>query len=157
MTNIHHGRFDIERQFKHSVERVFQAWSHPEQKAIWFTGPPKHWELIDRQFDFREGGTEILHGRFQNGSESKFIARYHRIIENTCIIYVYDMYFADIFLSTTLCCVDFQAEHNACTIHYCEQGTYFGKANDINSRKHGTEAHFDRIHACLKGENYEWP
>jgi uncharacterized protein YndB with AHSA1/START domain len=90
---VSHGTFSVERTYDASASEVFKAWSDIELKARWFVGP-EGWSLVNREQDFRVGGQELLRGRFANGRETLFTARYHEIVEGECIIYVYDMHLA---------------------------------------------------------------
>src|ERR1700676_2998127 len=90
---IIHGKFVIERTYEASPADVFAAWADPAVKARWFIGPTG-WTAIRRELDFRIGGEELLQGRYE-ARETLFRARFHDIVSDERIVYVYDMYMDD--------------------------------------------------------------
>jgi DNA-binding transcriptional ArsR family regulator len=85
MTKAIHGSFTIDRIYDASPARVFKAFADPKSKARWFVGEGG-WQEIKRELDFRPGGQEVVHGKFPNGSESRFVARYHEIVPNERLV-----------------------------------------------------------------------
>src|SRR5713101_6140124 len=102
---ITHGKFVIERTYEASPAEVFAAWADPAVKARWFIGP-EGWSEIRRVLDFRSGGEELLHGRFATG-ETLFRARFHDIVPDERIVYVYDMHVSEKHHSVSLASVEF--------------------------------------------------
>src|SRR4030095_2549769 len=100
MTKAIHGSFTIDRVYDASPARVFKAFADPKSKARWFVGEGG-WQEIKRELDFRPGGQEVVHGKFPNGSESRFVARYHEIVPNERLVYVYDMHANGVFMSVS--------------------------------------------------------
>src|SRR5690349_3185660 len=148
--DIHHGHFVIEREFAKPPSRVFAAWADINQKARWFIGP-ETWSLVNRTLDFVAGGEEILHGRFENGMETYFKARYHQITENQRIVYVYDMHSNGKFHSVSLATVEFIPSGTGTKMKFSEQVSFLdGTPADkgIASRQCGTSTHFDRLDKC---------
>lgn len=47
-----HGTFTLSRVWAARPDRVFAAWSDPDLKAQWFTGPAERWTLLRRSMDF---------------------------------------------------------------------------------------------------------
>jgi len=93
VTPFCHGTFTLKRTWATSPAHVYRAWSDPELKAQWFTGPKDLWTMTRRSIDFREGGTEILEGRFnESGSTGLYEARFHLIEPDQRIIYDYDLH-----------------------------------------------------------------
>uniref|UniRef100_UPI001954A6D5 SRPBCC domain-containing protein n=4 Tax=Pseudomonadota TaxID=1224 RepID=UPI001954A6D5 len=82
-----HDKFVIERRFKQGPARVFAAFANEEGKARWFSGPNESWEMVDRHFDFRVGGTEHLEGKWQSGTVTRFDCSYHDIVPDRRIVY----------------------------------------------------------------------
>lgn len=148
MTNAIHGSFTIERLFDASPARVFKAFADPASKARWFVGP-NGWEAVERRLDFRPGGEEVAHGRFPDGGESRFVARYHEIIPNQRLVYVYDMYFAGVFLSVSLVTIELTPSGDRTALRITEQGVYINGQDGNESRREGTEYLIDRIAANL--------
>jgi uncharacterized protein YndB with AHSA1/START domain len=143
-----HDSFHIERVFDAPPERVFGAWSTPEGKARWFGGGSPWQELI-REFDFRVGGHERLRGRWQSGTTSDFVCRYHDIVPQQRIVYAYSMFVDDALISVSLSTVEFAAEGARTRLRYTEQAAYLDGYADAGNRERGTRELFERIAAAL--------
>lgn len=148
--SIHCSRFSIDRSYPYAPERVFAAWSSKEAKARWFAGPPG-WVEIERAFDFRPGGRETAKGRSPEGKVSFFDARFHEIVPNRLIVYVYDMYVNDVKLSVSLASIEFQPEGAGTRLRMTEQGVFFAGADDASSRELGTAWLLERMAEALSG------
>ena len=144
---IFHGSFMIERRYPVPPQRVFAAWTDPDLKPRWFHGPPG-WELYGRSLDAREGGTEILHGRFTGAKdmETRFTARYHHVVPAARLVYVYDMHLDGNHHSASLATVEFLRDGDGTLQRFHEQVAFLdGTTADrgVPSREHGTAAHLD--------------
>lgn len=118
--STHHHDFKIERYVDASPSLVFFAWSDADAKAAWFAGP-EGWTLIERTFDFRPGGEERVAGRFPTGKESDFRCRYHDIVKDQRIIYVYDMYVDGKKISVSLNTVELKPQGEGTLMVFTEQ------------------------------------
>jgi len=148
---IVHGSFTIERTYKASPTRVFAAWADVETKARWFVGPKERWTLTERHLDLRVGGTEILAGQLVNGPRTRFVARYHDIVPNERLVYVYDMHVGETFLSTSLASVELSPTASGGTrMTFTEQAAFHDGNDGTRSREEGTAAHFDRMAPVLE-------
>ena len=143
-----HGSFTINRVFDASPARVFKAFADPKSKARWFVGPDG-WKELRREFDFRPGGQEIVHGRFPNGMESKFVARYHEIVPNERLVYVYDMHAGGGFMSVSLATIELTAQGNKTALRFTEQGVFIDGQDGNDSRREGSAYLLDQIAANL--------
>ena len=145
-----HGSFTLSRTFKAAPARVFAAWADVETKARWFIGPPDRWRLIERKLDFRVGGVEILHGELEGGVPTYFAARYHTIVPEQQLVYVYDMHHGGKMLSVSLATVELAATREGGTrMTFTEQATYLTGEDGTKSRELGTAAHFERLARLL--------
>lgn len=145
-----HGSFTIERTYHAPPERVFRAFSDAEKKARWFAGPASEWTLLERKHDFRVGGTEILHGRFvTSGIESKFVCRYHEIIPNERLVYVYDMHVSGSHMSVSLGTFELTPTKSGTHLKYTEQAVYVDGKDGNADRERGTAALLDALGASL--------
>lgn len=144
-----HGSFTIDRVYDATPARVFKAFADPKSKARWFAGPDGYTEL-QREMDFRVGGQEILHGRFPNGVDSKFTARYHEIIPNERMVYIYDMHVSGAHMSVSLATIELTPKSGGKTaLKFTEQAVYVDGHDGNESRREGTAALMDRIAANL--------
>jgi uncharacterized protein YndB with AHSA1/START domain len=139
-----HGSFTIDRVFDASPARVFKAFADPSAKARWFQGPPG-WQAVKREFDFRPGGQEILHGKFPNGMETLFVCRYHEIVPDERLVYVYDMHVNGEYMSVSLATIELAADGAKTKLQFTEQAVYVDGKDGNESRRQGTAALFDRI------------
>lgn len=150
MTHAIHDTFVIKRLFRHGPDRVFAAWSKPEAKAIWFVGPAG-WHARVRELDFRVGGHERLEGGRADGTISKFHARYHQIVPNERIVYVYDMYTGDILTSVSLVTIELEPRAAGCQTQLVitEQGVFVHAHDDPRKREEGTHVLIDQLERSL--------
>jgi uncharacterized protein YndB with AHSA1/START domain len=64
-TQAVHSTFATERNFPHARERVFAAFAQPARKRIWYADGDH--EIKEFEMDFRIGGSERFHYRFNEG------------------------------------------------------------------------------------------
>lgn len=143
-----HGSFTIDRVYDATPARVFKAFADPKSKARWFAGP-SGWKELQREMDFRVGGLEIAHGRFPNGVESKFTARYHEIVPNERIVYVYDMHVNGGFMSVSLAVVELTPKNGKTALKFTEHAVYIDGKDGHDSRREGTSFLLDQLGANL--------
>lgn len=143
-----HGSFTVDRVFDASPARVFKAFADPKAKAAWFAGG-NGWKELKRELDFRVGGSEFVHGRFPDGMESKFIARYHEIVPNERIVYVYDMHANGGFMSVSLATIELTAKGKQTAVRFTEQGVFIDGADGNESRREGTTYLLEQLAASL--------
>jgi uncharacterized protein YndB with AHSA1/START domain len=152
MTNMRkevHDTFVIRRQFRFTPSQVFAAWSSKEAKGQWFVGPPG-WNASVRELDFRVGGSERLEGRRPDGTLSRFHARYHQIVPNERIVYVYDMYSGDTQTSVSLVTISLQPSKTGTDLLITEQGVFLDGHDDPRGREHGTNVLMDQLERSLQ-------
>jgi len=150
MTKAIHGSFTLERVYDASPDRVFKAFTDPESKARWFVGSDG-WQEIARELDFRPGGQEVAHGRFPNGAETRFVARYHEITPNERLVYAYDMHAAGVFMSVSLATVELTPQGEKTVLRITEQGVFIDGQDGNESRRQGTAYLLEQIAANLPG------
>jgi uncharacterized protein YndB with AHSA1/START domain len=143
MQAITHDSFVIERTYQASPEQVFAAWADPAIKARWFIGP-EGWTEIRREVDFRVGGEELLHGRFET-RDTLYKARYYEIVAAQRIVFVYDMHLSGKHHSVSLASVEFRPAASGTKLVFTEAVAFLDGTKSAEGRKHGTAAHLDRI------------
>jgi|GEM_PF-660780 len=144
-----HSSFTIERIFRAPVSLVYEAWTDPAAKANWFIGPSS-WSPIRRELGLKEeNGEEMLLGRFDDGTETLYTARYHVISPNDRLVYAYDMHIDGVHLSVSLATVSFQPDGDATKIIYTEHAVYLFGEDGAVSRQDGVGAQFDRLETYI--------
>ena len=150
---VAHGTFTLERTYPASVAQVYAAWADPELKARWFIGP-EGWSAVRRELDLRVGGRELLQGRFaSSGRETLFTARYHDVVADERLVYVYDMHLNGALHSTSLATVELRPQGAVTLLRFTEQVAFLDGTqgtDGTDSRERGTAAHLDRIGALLR-------
>jgi hypothetical protein len=86
-----HGTLSVTRQIKAPRELVYEAWTKLEHRKHWFVGPA--WTDIERRVDLKVNGQELAHGRFEDGTETIYTARFHLIDPNVRLIYTEQGFF----------------------------------------------------------------
>jgi len=148
---LFHGTFTLNRVWAASPERVFAAWSNPELKAQWFTGPPQQWTLLRRSLDFRVGGTEVLEGRFnESGMVTLFEARIHAVEPARRLVYAYDLHLSGNFHSVTLSSLELEPQGDGTRVSYTEQIVFLDGKDGTADRVRGTELQYNAIEAALR-------
>lgn len=139
---IHHDTFTLERTYKASPDRVFNAWANVEAKAKWFGGPSDVWTSTERTMNFKVGGQERAGGIFKNTNMTTlFAATYFDIVENQRIVYTYDMFVNGEKISVSLASIElYPAVGGGTRMVLTEQGAYFDKEAEKSaiSRRNGT-------------------
>jgi uncharacterized protein YndB with AHSA1/START domain len=144
-----HDTFVIKRLFRYEPNHVFNAWADPEAKANWFVGPTG-WKVRLRELDFRVGGYERLEGGRPDGTISRFHARYHQIVRNERIVYVYDMYSGETQTSVSLVTIELEPCKEGTQVVITEQGVFLDGHDDPRMREHGTNVLIDQLEQSLQ-------
>jgi uncharacterized protein YndB with AHSA1/START domain len=144
-----HDTFVIDRTFAFKREFVYAAWTSAEAKSRWFVGP-SGWELHLRELEFRVGGRERLKGRRPDGTTSLFDARYHEIVPNERIVYVYEMHTNDVRASISLATIEFKERKEGAGLTITEQGVFFEGHDDARRREQGTQVLIGQLEQALQ-------
>jgi uncharacterized protein YndB with AHSA1/START domain len=152
--SVTHGSFTIVRHWRHAPARVFDAFASEEAKAKWFAGPPG-WQLLEKSFDFREGGYERLKGRHGNGSVTCFDCIYRDIVAPSAkdtgrIIYSYAMDMDGKKISVSQATIQIEPEDGGTKLILTEYGDFLDGYDDAGSRERGTNLLMDQLDNTLK-------
>lgn len=146
--NVTWGTFSVERTYPAPRSRVYAAFATLEGKAAWFEGGDGY-VLVERRFDFREGGTERATGRWDSGMVSRFDATYLDIVPEERIVYAYEMHLDDVKISVSLATIELKADGQGTRLLITESGAFLDGYDDAGSREHGTNFLMDRLGASL--------
>ena len=149
--SIKHQSFVIERKLDYDPVAVFRAWTDPQAKARWFSGPPDKWTEDVREMDVRVGGRDRLAGRFVDGSESRFDAVYFDIVPDRRIVYSYEMHWQGKKISVSLATIEFVAAGRGTKLVVTEHGAFLDGYDDGGSRERGTLSLMDNLERSLGG------
>ena len=144
-----HGTFTLERTWPVPAARVFAAWADPDVKAEWFMGPPDAWTCSERSLDLRPGGREVLRGRYADGVETVFTARYHDVVPDARLVFAYDVHHSGVRLSVSLATVELAPAPGGTRLVFTEQAAFLDGQDGARSRAEGTAAHLDRLGRVL--------
>jgi uncharacterized protein YndB with AHSA1/START domain len=145
-----HGTFTIVRDLPHAAERVYAAWSDPEAKAAWFSGPSGQWKPLEREMDFRVGGRERAKGRWTSGVTTDFQAHYLDIVPQRRIVYAYNMHVDDRKISVSLATIELESTAKGTRMKVTEQGAFLDGYDDAGSRERGTGSLMDALAKSLE-------
>jgi len=147
--SVQHATFVIEREFDFPLAVVYAAWADKNAKSRWFASGA-NWKTLSHEFDYRVGGRETLKGKWENGPRTDFSANYHDIIENSRIIYAYDMEIDGTRISVSLGTIEFEAMGKRTKIKLTEQGAFLNGADNAAQREAGTRELLDAVEASLR-------
>jgi len=148
-----HGTFVIEREFAFPRARLFAAWAVREAKDRWFGGPSGQWKPLERQMEFRVGGTERARGQWTGGRVSDFQAQYHDIVQDKRIVYSYSMHIDEKKISVSLATIEFEPSGKGTRLILTEQGAFLDGYDDAGSRERGTGELMNALGKSLEGKS----
>jgi uncharacterized protein YndB with AHSA1/START domain len=146
--SVTHSTFSLERTYDASPARVFAAFADPEQKAVWFAGPPE-WATPVYEFDFRVGGRERNSGGPKEGPVHHFEALYYDIVPDERIVYSYEMHLDDKRISVSLATIELAPAGDGTRLTLTEQGAYLDDFDDPKLRENGTGQLLEALGAHL--------
>ena len=159
--SIKHGSFVIERHFNYDTAALYQAWADPAVKARWFNGPADKWTEVLREMDVRVGGRERAIGKFADGSESRFEAKYFDVLPGRRLVYTYDMYWQGKKISVSLASVEFLLQgkdgSRGTKLIVTEQHAFLDGYEDAGNRERGTLGLLDNLEVALAGGDTRVP
>lgn len=145
--NTVHATFTLERLYPASPARVFKAFADEQAKARWFA---PGFEQLERKWDFRVDGQEILRGRHPSGMISAFYAVYQDIVPNERIVYAYRMTQDGAPISASMATIEIRPEGSGTRLTVTEYGVFLDGYDDNGSREHGANWLMDRLGESLE-------
>ena len=146
--SITHGTFSLEPTYDAPPVQVFAAFASEDAKAAWFHGGDGY-TIVEKAFEFREGGKEVLVGKWETGMVTRMDLTYFDIVPDARIIYAYEMSLDGTKISTSLATIEFKTAGAGTRLKLTETGAYLDGYDDAGSREHGTNAIIDRLAGVL--------
>lgn len=147
--SIHHATFVIERSYKASPARVFEAFSDPTIKRRWFIDA-EGWTTEAFSADFVEGGSERSRSRFGDGPLVSNETIYHEIVPGHRIVLSYTMTIGGKRVSVSSVSIEFTAEASGTRLVYTEHGAFLDGADKPADREAGWGELLDALAAQLE-------
>jgi uncharacterized protein YndB with AHSA1/START domain len=147
--SVSHGTFSIERTYRASRTRVFEALTEPDAKARWFSGGTGY-TLLAREMDVREGGREHVSGRWESGIVSTFDAVYHDLVPDERVVYSYVMHLNERKISASLATFELKVAGEGTRLVLTEHGAFLDGYDDAGSRERGSHFLLDALGRSLE-------
>lgn len=161
---ITHGTFTIEKRYPHLPEKVFDAFRDPAKKRRWMGGEGdphsaarKHhgadFEILSFEMNFKVDEFERWTFRVPGGELMRNDTRYHSIVPNHSIVFVYTMDRGDHRMSSSQNTVEFIPDGKGTKLIFTEQGVYFDGPEAARGRERGTVDVLDKLGEELDRNN----
>lgn len=148
-----HDTFVIDRSYPASPARVFTAFADPATKKQWW-GDPDIEKNAPHVIDFRVGGRETMAGDVPGaGASFSFEAVYQDIVENSRIVYSYEMTMDGRRISVSVATLEFLAQDDGTRLVLTEQGAYLDGLDTSAQREEGTRGLLDALASYLEKES----
>lgn len=147
-----HDTFVIDRSYPASPARVFAAFADPDKKMQWW-GDDDIEKNAPHVIDFRVGGRESMAGDAAGASFS-YDAVYQDIVENSRIVYSYEMTMDGRRISVSVATLEFLADDGDKTrLILTEQGAYLDGLDNSAQREEGTRGLLEALASYLEKES----
>jgi uncharacterized protein YndB with AHSA1/START domain len=143
--SVTHATFRIERTYDAAPERVFAAFAEREAKLQWTACH----DVLEWDFDFREGGRELTRMRSDELGEIVVEHRYHDIVAGQRIVFSYDMRHGGVRVSVALSTVELARDGSGTRLTFTEQGAYLDGGASPADIEHGTREGLENLAAFL--------
>jgi uncharacterized protein YndB with AHSA1/START domain len=149
--NVVHDTFVIDRTYAASPKRVFTAFADPDAKKQWW-GDDAVEKNADHVIDFRVGGRETMSASHPDGSATfTFDACYQDIVEDSRIVYSYEMTMNGRRISVSVTTLEFLPDGDGSRLILTEQGAYLDGLDTSAQREEGTRGLLDALATYLEG------
>ena len=144
-----HDTFVLDRRYPAPPARVFNAFADPASKKQWWDDDEIE-KNAPHVIDFRVGGRESMAGEIPGGEASfTFDAVYQDIVENSRIVYSYEMTMNGRRISVSVATIELRAAAGGTDFTLTEQGVYLDGLDNSAQRKQGTEDLMDALAKTL--------
>lgn len=139
-SSVVHNTFSIEKEYPHSLEKVFNAFADPVKKRRWFA-EGEGFVVDSFQMDFQVGGKETCLFRIQEGPVAGQLCRndswYLDIVPNQRIVTAYNMTLGGKCISSSLSTVELSSANGGAVLKFTEQAAFFDGADGVEMRRQG--------------------
>ncbi len=131
-----------------SPARVFFGMTDKEMKRRWLI-EGDGFEIHEYESDFRIGGFDRSRFTFGGGLELTNDTQFQDVVPDRRLVFTYRTTIGGKPLSVSLVTVEFVPDGKGTSLTYTEQGVYFGGAEDVAGREHGTRELLEKLGAEL--------
>ncbi|MEO8206298.1 MAG: SRPBCC domain-containing protein [Chthoniobacterales bacterium] len=136
----------LTRTFAAPRERVFAAWTQPEQISQWF-GPPNA-EMLDVQSDIRTGGHYHIQFKSEQYGEMKVYGKYREVTPPSKLVYTWQWADDPAYVNhETLVTVEFIAKGDSTELHLTHEN--FPTEENRSNHEQGWNCGFDSLEKLL--------
>jgi uncharacterized protein YndB with AHSA1/START domain len=151
--SVIHSTFNLERNYPCPPQRVFAAFTTPEQKSRWYADG-RMMSVEEFQMDFRVGGNDYARFRMPmesplKGAHLTYKTNYMDIVPVQRIVFAYTLSVEDQRVSASLVTFEFVPAENGTTLVFTEQGSFFENSGGAEMRKVGWGVLLDKLGAAL--------
>lgn len=149
---VAHGSFTIEREYPVPVERVWAAHASAEAKQQWFAVPDHRFIGSTESFtlDFREGGSEVLVSRLEDGRQMRLETRFWDVVPNERFVATYDCVIDGQRLSVSLYSVQLIPTESGTKLITVEDGAFLDDLDSADGRSTGVNYDLDNLGQYLE-------
>jgi uncharacterized protein YndB with AHSA1/START domain len=143
--SVTHATFHLERTYDATPARVFAAFADKQAKLAWTACH----DVVDWEFDFREGGGELTRMRSPELGEIVVEHRYHDVVPGRRIVFSYDMRHGGVRVSAALTTVEIAPAPGGARLTLTEHGAYLDGAASPAEIEAGTAEGLESLAAYL--------
>lgn len=145
---VTHSTFHIEKEYPHSPEKVFKAFSDPVKKRRWFA-EGEGFVVDSFEMDFCVGGKETCLFRIQQGPVAGQLCRndswYMDIVIDQRIVTAYNMILGGACISSSLSTIELQLSSGKTLLKFTEQAAFYDGADGVEMRRRGWQFLLEKL------------
>ncbi len=151
--SVIHSTFVIERSYRATPERVFEAFADPSKKRSWFFQSRGH-DLEHYELDFRVHGKESARFRFREGTPVAGLVcvnegSYLDIVADRRLVLSSTMTIGDKCISASLATIELVPSELGTKLILTHQGAFFEGSDGPEMREAGWRTLLDRLNEEL--------
>lgn len=143
--SVTHATFHIERTYDASPARVYAAFADRQAKLAWSACH----DVVDWQFDFREGGRELTRMQSPEIGEILVEHRYHDLVPGERIVFSYHMVHGGRRVSASVTTVELAPAGTGTRLTFTEHGAYLDGQASAAGIEEGTREGLENLAVFL--------